>query len=224
MATTLTESANDPYKANFHTWETETSVHLKKGASSHRAVANSLEAAREMITQHSASLATALKRGDKAQAGQHQERITKLQGVHDGILSGLSKAGVLPIKAARRKAFNKQHLTESQGLSAPKPVVGIWFGEGSAKDHSAYDQGLKAAQKLGDDFKVEHLKVSALKAHEKHVHSALNGEDKLREMLKVHNEEHPRVQAQSAKVKEHKDLADMFHAFARGLNRYETER
>jgi hypothetical protein len=177
-----------------------------------------------MITQHTASLSAALKRGNSAQAKRHQTQISKLQGVHDGILSGLSKAGRLPLKAARRKAYNKQHLTESQGVSAPRPVVGIWFGEGSAQDHPAYAQGFKAAHKVGDDFEVEHLKVSALKAHEKHVQMALNGEDKLREMFKVHGEDHPRVKAQSAKVKEHKDLADLFHAFARGLNRYETER
>lgn len=224
MATTVRESATDPYKANFHTWQTETSVRLKKGASAHREIANGLGAAREMISQHQAKLASALQRGDRSQAAHHQGSIAKLQGVHDGILSGIAKAGLLPIKAARRKAFNKEHLTESQNLSSPKPVVGIWFGEGSAKDHPGYAQGLKAAHKLGDDLEVEHLKMSALKAHEKHVHTALNAEDKLRDMLKDHTEEHPRVKAQIQKVRQHKDLADLFHAFARGLNRYESER
>ena len=223
MATNLTEPSADPYKVNFNVWQTKTSTHLKGGPSSHRGALDSLEAAREMLTKHNNNLAVALKASDKKQAEHHQDHISKLQGVHDGILSGLAKAGYMHAKAARRQAFNKQSITESQTLSGPKPGVGIWVGRGSAQDHPGYQQGINAAKKIEDDFETEHLKLSAIKAHEKHVHLALHHEDKLREMLKSHADSHPRVKALHQKVNEHKDTADLFHAFARGLNRYQTD-
>lgn len=227
MTTPSADAAKDPYKANFQIWKVKTHTHLvKNGPPSHKTALSSLEAASEMITQNNAHLAGALKRSDKAAADKHSLQIAKLQGVHDGILAGLAKAGHLHPRAARRSAFKKDLITESQLFRAqrfsPKPVVGIWFGKGSAVDHSAYEQGVKAAEKVGDDFEIEHLKNSAVKAHEKHVQLALTHEDRLREIVNSSEEDQPKVQEERVKVQQHKDLADTFHAFARGLHRFQT--
>jgi hypothetical protein len=225
----IRESANDPYAANFQVWSTKTKTHLKAGPPSHNAALNSLEAALEMITQHKANLLSATRKNDSGAAKNHEHQIAKLQGVHDGILSGLSHAGFLHPRAARRKAFKKDLITESLLSSlageklTPRPVVGVWFGEGSATDHPAYQQGMKAAEKMADEHEIEHLKNSAVKAHEKHVQLALNHEDKLRDMEKNQGEDHPEAQEERNNVKKHKELADTFHAFARGIHRAQTE-
>jgi hypothetical protein len=230
MGTSLFETKRDPYEVNFEVWKNKTHSHLiQNGSRSHKAALNSAEAARELISQKRANLAGALKKNDKASADAHSEKITKLQGVHDGILSGLTKAGYLHPRDAQRKAFQKHLITESF-LSAlrgddvtPKPVVGIWFGKGSATEHPAYQQGVKSAQTMSDDYEIEHLKNSAVKAHEKHVQLALNHEDKLRDVVKNQTNEHPDVEAERQTIQKHKDLADTFHAFARGLHRAQTE-
>lgn len=179
----ISESDNEHYTSNFNIWAAQTHTHLtKNGPPADRSAYKSLEAARQMITQHQAGLYKAQKTNNKSEIQHHEKQIAKLQGVHDGILSGLSRAGYVPLKAARRKAFNKAHLTEgvqsalfetemlkSRGGYMPNAW---WAARDSAKGKS-HTEIAHLRLKVQDKLKDAKLKRHNTRRHEESVYQDL---------------------------------------------------
>lgn len=100
-----------------------------------------------------------------------------------------------------------------------RSVAGTWFSPQPVICHSAFDQGLKVADKVKSDSKLDALKTSALARHVHHAKTALQHQQKLKTMLKNGEGTTPAYTHYDAEATRHKQLSDKFHAFAQGIHK-----
>lgn len=103
----ITESHNDPYQVNRNVWHSKTHTNLTMNPNKHQEHFRALEVAKDKIDKHRNLQTAAFQKGDHKEVEHHAKHLEMYKGVHDGILSGLAKAGHIHPKDAHRKSFKK---------------------------------------------------------------------------------------------------------------------